>query len=106
MKEILNLTENVHQREKWTVKLNSKAQEELSQENYQDYQDYSNEMIRLSLSVVSRHKNLTHFVKLSRLYGGEWKSITEHDVSFRDIFVPNFCRKKSIWVGIIMISFI
>ena len=80
MKETLNLTENVHQREKWTVKLNSKAQEELSQENYLIYQDYSNEMIRLSLSVVSRHKNLTHFVKLSRLYGGEWKSITEHDV--------------------------
>lgn len=79
-KESTNLTENLYQREKWIVKLEQTAKKELSVENYGLYKEYNNEMVRLSQSKITRHKNLSHYVKISQLYRGNWKDITEKDV--------------------------
>ncbi len=76
----INLTENLYQREKWITKLDQMAKKELSSENYELFGEYNNEMIRLSHSKITRHKNLTHYVKLSKMYGGNWKEITEKDI--------------------------
>ena len=76
----VNLTENLYQREKWIIKLEQMAKKVLSSENYKLFGEYNNEMIRLSHSNITRHKNLTHYVKLSRLYNGNWKNVTENDI--------------------------
>ena len=76
----INLTENLYQREKWIIKLEQMAKKELSSENYELFGEYNNEMIRLSHSKITRHKNLTHYVKLSQFYNGNWKNITEKDI--------------------------
>ena len=76
----INLTENLYQREKWIIKLEQMAKKELSSENYELFGEYNNEMIRLSHSKITRHKNLTHYVKLSQFYNGNWKNITERDI--------------------------
>ena len=76
----INLTENLYQREKWIIKLDQMAKKELSSENYGLYGEYNNEMIRLSHSKITRHKNLTHYVKLSKIYCGNWKEVTEKDI--------------------------
>ncbi len=76
----INLTENLYQREKWTEKLVHTAKKELSVENFDLLEEYSNEMIRLSHSKITRHKNLTHYVKLSQIYNKNWKNVTEKDV--------------------------
>jgi len=79
-KKPINLTENLYQREKWIVKLEQMAERELSAENYALFEEYNNEMIRLSHSKITRHKNLTHYVKLSLIYNENWKNIGEKDV--------------------------
>lgn len=76
----INLTENLYQREKWIIKLDQMAKKELSSENYELFGEYNNEMIRLSHSKITRHKNLTHYVKLSQFYNNNWKNITEGDI--------------------------
>jgi len=42
------------------------------------YGEYNNEMIRLSHSKITRHKNLTHYVKLTQIYKGNLKNVTEN----------------------------
>lgn len=79
-KKSINLTENLYQREKWIVKLEQMAQRDLSIENYALFKEYNNEMIRLSHSKITRHKNLTHYVKLSHFYNDNWKNVTENDI--------------------------
>lgn len=79
-KKPINLTENLYQREKWIEKLVNTAKKELSAENYDLFEEYNNEMIRLSHSKITRHKNLTHYVKLSQIYNKNWKNVTETDV--------------------------
>ena len=76
----INLTENLYQREKWIIKLDQMAKKELSDKNYELFGEYNNEMIRLSHSKITRHKNLTHYVKLSHFYNDDWKNITERDI--------------------------
>ncbi len=76
----INLTENVYQREKWIKKLEKTAKAELSAENYMLFEEYNNEMIRLSHSTITRNKNLLHYVKFSKLYNDNWKNITEKDI--------------------------
>ena len=61
-------------------KVDQMAQDELSDKNYARFGEYNNEMIRLSHSKITRHKNLTHYVKLSKIFGGNWGNITEKDV--------------------------
>ena len=79
-KKSINLTENVYQREKWIVKLVQTAKKELSAENYALFEEYNNEMIRLSHSTITRNKNLLHYVKFSKLYNDNWKTITEQNI--------------------------
>jgi len=79
-KKIFDLTENLYQREKWITKLILAAKKELSSENYDLFEEYNNEMVRLSHSKITRHKNLTHYVKLSQIYNKNWKKITEKDI--------------------------
>ncbi len=79
-KKTINLTENLYQREKWIEKLVKTAKKELSDENYELFEEYNNEMIRLSHSKITRHKNLTHYVKLSLIYNQDWKNITEKNI--------------------------
>ncbi len=79
-KKPVNLTENLYQREKWIIKLVQTAKKELSVENYELFEEYNNEMVRLSHSKITRHKNLTHYVKLSLIYTQNWKNITEKDI--------------------------
>jgi len=76
----INLTENVYQREKWIKKLEKTAKAELSDKNYMLFEEYNNEMIRLSHSTITRNKNLLHYVKFSKLYNDNWKNITEKDI--------------------------
>jgi len=76
----INLTENVYQREKWIKKLEKTAKAELSTENYALFEEYNNEMIRLSHSTFTRNKNLLHYVKFTKLYNDNWKNITEKDI--------------------------
>jgi site-specific recombinase XerC len=76
----VNLTENLYQREKWITKLLKSAKQALSAENYELLEEYNNEMVRLSHSKITRHKNLTHYVKLSQIYNGNWKGVTEKDI--------------------------
>ena len=79
-KKPINLTENLYQREKWIEKLVDTAKKELSAKNFELFEEYNNEMIRLSHSKITRQKNLTHYVKLSQIYNKNWKNITEKDV--------------------------
>ena len=76
----INLTENLYQREKWITKLEQLARRELSTENYNLFEEYNNEMVRLSHSKITRYKNLIHYVKLSLIYNGSWKKIKEKDI--------------------------
>ncbi len=71
-KKTINLTENLYQREKWITKLVQSAKKELSVANYELFEEYNNEMVRLSHSKITRHKNLTHYVKLSLIYNEDW----------------------------------
>jgi integrase/recombinase XerD len=79
-KKPINLTENLYQREKWIAKLVQTAKEELPTENYDLFEEYNNEMVRLSHSKITRHKNLTHYVKLSLIFNQDWKNVTEKDI--------------------------
>ena len=73
-KKSVNLTENLYQREKWITKLDQMAQDELSDKNYSLFGEYNNEMIRLSHSKITRHKNLTHCKTIKNF----WRQLEEY----------------------------
>jgi hypothetical protein len=71
---------NIHRRAQWIDTYINKQKTKLSPENYKLLLDYNDDMIISSLSENTRYKNLSHYGKLTKMIGKDWKDITEQDV--------------------------